>query len=32
MGVNVKKVRKGVDAQKTWGYDNMDSKREGVGV
>lgn len=25
MAVNVKKVRKGVEAQKTWGYDNMDS-------
>ena len=25
MAVNVKKVRKGVEAQKTWGYDNTDS-------
>ena len=25
MAVNVKRVRKGVEAQKTWGYDNMDS-------
>ena len=25
MAVNIKKVRKGVEAQKSWGYDNTDS-------